>query len=219
VAQPKLRTQKGLWASHGGFFGGVGNFFYMFRSESLAKIGTYLAQISSGDYAKALGGFMSMGVGLWLVGLLCSFLKGQIDGDDLDDEKDLLQFARKSVTEIVFGDLASLPIIGGGIGAAKAAIGGTWHYVQDPLQMFLPVSDLWKRPNQLYKAVDNEGIWSFKAMRALCNCLRVGGNVSGWGLGTGSAASSSACGIILGAAVIGNAGRFALDVAERLTED
>lgn len=219
VAQPKLRTQKGLWASHGGFFGGVGNFFYMFRSESLAKIGTYLAQVSSGDYAKALGGFMSMGVGLWLVGLLCSFLKGQIDGDDLDDEEDLLKFARKSVTEVIFGDLASLPIVGGGIGAAKAAVGGTWHYVQDPLQMILPVSDLWKRPKQLYKAVDNEGIWSFKAMRALCNCLRAGGNASGWGMGTGSAVTSSAAGIILGAAVLGNAGRFVLDVAERVTED
>ncbi len=219
VAQPKLRTQKGLWASHGGFFGGVGNFFYMFRSESLAKIGTYLAQVSSGDYAKALGGFMSMGVGLWLVGLVCSFLKGQIDGDDLDDEEDLLKFARKSVTEVIFGDLASLPIVGGGIGAAKAAVGGTWHYVQDPLQMILPVSDLWKRPKQLYKAVDNEGIWSFKAMRALCNCLRAGGNASGWGMGTGSAVTSSAAGIILGAAVLGNAGRFVLDVAERVTEE
>lgn len=219
VAQPKLRTQKGLWASHGGFFGGVGNFFYMFRSESLAKIGTYLAQVSSGDYAKALGGFMSMGVGLWLVGMLCSFLKGQIDGDDLDDEEDLLKFARKSVTEVIFGDLASLPIVGGGIGAAKAAVGGTWHYVQDPLQMILPVSDLWKRPKQLYKAVDNEGIWSFKAMRALCNCLRAGGNASGWGMGTGSAVTSSAAGIILGAAVLGNAGRFVLDVAERVTEE
>ena len=219
VAQPKLRTQKGLWASHGGFFGGVGNFFYMFRSESLAKIGTYLAQFSSGDYAKALGGFMSMGVGLWLVGLVCSFLKGQIDGDDLDEEEDLLKFARKSVTEVIFGDLASLPIVGGGIGAAKAAVGGTWHYVNDPLQMILPVSDLWKRPKQLYKAVDNEGIWSFKAMRALCNCLRAGGNASGWGMGTGSAVTSSAAGIILGAAVLGNAGRFVLDVAERVTEE
>ena len=219
VAQPKLRTQKGLWASHGGFFGGVGNFFYMFRSESLAKIGTYLAQLTSGDYAKAFAGFMSMGVGLWFVNLLCSFLKGQIDGDDLDDEEGVLQFARKSAAEIIFGDLASLPIVGGGIGAAKAWAGGTWHYVQDPLQMFLPVSDLWKRPTQLYKAVESDGIVSFKAMRALCNCLRVAGNVSGWGLGTGSAAMSSACGIILGAAVVGNAGRFGLDVAERVTED
>lgn len=219
VAQPKLRTQKGLWASHGGFFGGVGNFFYMFRSESLAKIGTYLAQLTSGDYAKAFAGFMSMGVGLWFVNLLCSFLKGQIDGDDLDDEEGVLQFARKSAAEIIFGDLASLPIVGGGIGAAKAWAGGTWHYVQDPLQMFLPVSDLWKRPTQLYKAVESDGIVSFKAMRALCNCLRVAGNVSGWGLGTGSAAMSSACGIILGTAVVGNAGRFGLDVAERVTED
>lgn len=219
VAQPKLRTQKGLWASHGGFFGGVGNFFYMFRSESLAKIGTYIAQMSSGDYAKALGGFMSMGVGLWFVNLLCSYLKGQIDGDDLDDTEDVLKFARKSVTEVIFGDLASLPIVGGGIGAAKAAVGGTWHYVNDPLQMILPVSDLWKRPKQLYKAVDKDGIWSFKAMRALCNCLRVGGNASGWGLGTGSAVMSSAAGIILGAAVMGNAGRFVLDVAERVTEE
>lgn len=219
VAQPKLRTQKGLWASHGGFFGGVGNFFYMFRSESLAKIGTYLAQLTSGDYAKAFAGFMSMGVGLWFVNLLCSFLKGQIDGDDLDDEEGVLQFARKSAAEIIFGDLASLPIVGGGIGAAKAWAGGTWHYVQDPLQMFLPVSDLWKRPTQLYKAVESDGIVSFKAMRALCNCLRVAGNVSGWGLGTGSAAMSSACGIILGSAVVGNAGRFGLDVAERVTED
>ena len=219
VAQPKLRTQKGLWASHGGFFGGVGNFFYMFRSESLAKIGTYIAQMSSGDYAKALGGFMSMGVGLWFVNLLCSYLKGQIDGDDLDDTEDVLKFARKSVAEIIFGDLASLPIVGGGIGAAKAWAGGTWHYVQDPLQMFLPVTDLWKRPKQLYTAVDKDGIWSFKAMRALCNCLRVGGNASGWGLGSGSAVMSSAAGIILGAAVMGNAGRFVMDVAERVTEE
>jgi len=41
AAQPQLRTQKGYWAAGGGAFGAMGNFFYMFKSEVLGKLGLY----------------------------------------------------------------------------------------------------------------------------------------------------------------------------------
>ena len=217
VAQPKLRTQKGLWAS-GRMFGGIGDFLYMFRSETLAKVGTYLAQMMSGETGRALGGWTSMGVLLLFVNLLCQFIKGQVDGDDMDEWEDVGKLARKGVADIMFNDLSSLPVVGGSFNEIRAFVGGGRSYQDNPFDV-VDIIPLAHSAKKVTKAVDKDGFWSFKAMRAICNALRESGGSSGWGLGTGSAASSSACGIILGAAVIGNAGRFALDVAERLTED
>lgn len=217
VAQPKLRTQKGLWAS-GRMFGGIGNFLYMFRSETLAKVGTYLAQMMSGEPWRALGGWTSMGVLMLFVNLLCQFIKGQVDGDDMDEWEDVGKLARKGVADIMFNDISSLPVVGGSFNEIRAFVGGGRSYQDNPFDV-VDIIPLAHSAKKVTKAVDKDGFWSFKAMRAICNALRESGGSSGWGMGTGSAVTSSAAGIILGAAVLGNAGRFVLDVAERVTEE
>ncbi|MBQ8517122.1 MAG: hypothetical protein IJ498_06040 [Akkermansia sp.] len=219
VAQPKLRTQKGLWASHGGWGGGLGDFLFMFRSEVLAKMGTYFAQLFSGQIGRTFAGYTSFGALAFLVKFMLDFVTGRIDGDDLDDEDDWKKMARKSLAEIALNDLSSIPAVGSGFELLKSYIGGTRYYTRDPLANILPINEMISKSKRVYKVAADDGLWSFKTMRALSNWAKACGCSSGLFMGTGSTICNTAMSIILGAAVLGNAGRFVLDVAERVTEE
>ena len=218
VAQPKLRTQKGLWASHGGWGGGLGDFLFMFRSEVLAKMGTYFAQLFSGQIGRAFAGYTSFGALAFLVKFMLDFVTGRIDGDDLDDEDDWKKMARKSLAEIALNDLSSIPAVGSGFELMKSYIGGTRYYTHDPLANILPINEMISKSKRVYKVAADDGLWSFKTMRALSNWAKACGCSSGLFMGTGSTICNTAMSIILGAAVMGNVGKFTSEVGENLTD-
>lgn len=119
AGQPQLRTQKSYWAASGAL-GGMGDFLFMFRSDTLSKAGLWIAQASSGEGRAALGGWLAFGIMNSLVLAMLEGLRGNL-GDD-DDE--WWQYAAAFGMNVLTNDATALPVVGDMLAKVRAGIMG-----------------------------------------------------------------------------------------------
>lgn len=208
AAQPQLRTQKGYWAAGGGAFGAMGNFFYMFKSEVLGKLGLYVAQMFAGHHGAWLGGALSFGVLNSLILALIDYVRGYW----YDDEEDKWTKRAKSFAfNVVANDISSVPIAGDMVGDLRTMVLDEWSFRSSRVvDMVNPFSDLNKYSKREWKNIQKGASWD-KHVTALCGLARSLGAAGGWWQGSGNAAVGSCAELALAAASISNLVRFGKD--------
>lgn len=216
AAQPQLRTQKGYWAAGGGAFGALGNFFYMFKSEVLGKLGLYVAQMMAGRHGAWIMGALSFGVLNSLVLALIDWIGGRWYDDDEDK---WAKRGKKFAANVVLNDISSVPVIGAAMDDARSALLGEWRPEGSQLvDMVMPFGDIWNYGKREWKNAENGAGWD-KHVAALCGLARGVGALGGWGQNVGSAAVGSAAELALAAAAVSNTVRAAKDMLKKVLEE
>ena len=119
AGQPQLRTQKSYWAASGAL-GGMGDFLFMFRSDTLSKAGLWIAQATSGEGKAAVGGWLAFGIMNSLVLAMLEGLRGNL-GDE-DDE--WYQYLGAFGMDVLTNDATALPVVGDMLAKVRAGIMG-----------------------------------------------------------------------------------------------
>lgn len=212
AAQPMLRTQKGYWAAGGGAFGALGNFFYMFKSEVLAKVGLYVAQMFAGKHGAWVVGALSFGVLNSVVLALIDWVAGRWYDDDEDKwEKRAKQFA----FNVVANDISSVPVLGDAVTDLRTTVLDEWSFRSSRMVDLLPVYDLWKYGKREVKYLREGESWD-KHVGALCGLARSVGALGGWFQNGQSVAVGSCAELALAGASLSNTVRFVKDVGKKL---
>lgn len=210
AAQPQLRTQKGYLAAGGGMFGALGNFFYMFKSETLNKIGLYVAQMMAGQHRAWLVGALSFGVMNSVVLALIDWICGRwYDDDDEKWEKRAKSFAGN----VFFNDIATVPFAGDIVDWVRGQWLGERYWASNSLVSW--GTDTWKYGARVWENIDEGASWD-KHVTALCSLARSVGALGGVGLNGHSAAVGSCCELTLAAASLSNTVRFFKDVVKKV---
>lgn len=210
AAQPQLRTQKGYLAAGGGAFGAMGNFFYMFKSETLNKIGLYVAQMMAGQHRAWLVGALSFGVMNSVVLALIDWICGRwYDDDDEKWEKRAKSFAGN----VFFNDIATVPFAGDIVDWVRGQWLGERYWASNSLVSW--GTDTWKYGARVWENIDEGASWD-KHVTALCSLARSVGALGGVGLNGHSAAVGSCCELTLAAASLSNTVRFFKDVVKKV---
>lgn len=148
AAQPQVRTQKGYWAASGAF-GALAPTLYMFRSNTLSKVGLWGAQMASGEKLPAATSFLAFGVLNALVLALLSMMRGDLPDDDDEVKEMAVEFALNVLTN----DASSLPLVGETIGTLRNTLQGKHWAAQGGLgEMVLPFVTL---GTDIYREVRN----------------------------------------------------------------
>lgn len=210
AAQPQLRTQKGYLAAGGGAFGAMGNFFYMFKSETLNKLGLYVAQMMAGQHRAWLVGALSFGVMNSVVLALIDWICGRwYDDDDEKWEKRAKSFAGN----VFFNDIATVPFAGDIVDWVRGQWLGERYWASNSLVSW--GTDTWKYGARVWENIDEGASWD-KHVTALCSLARSVGALGGVGLNGHSAAVGSCCELTLAAASLSNTVRFFKDVVKKV---
>ena len=210
AAQPQLRTQKGFLAAGGGMFGALGNFFYMFKSETLNKLGLYVAQMMAGQHRAWLVGALSFGVMNSVVLALIDWICGRwYDDDDEKWEKRAKSFAGN----VLFNDIATVPFAGDIVDWVRGQWLGERYWASNSLVSW--GTDTWKYGAREWKNIEKGASWD-KHVTALCSLARSVGALGGVGLNGHSAAIGSCCELTLAAASLSNTVRFVKDVVKKV---
>ena len=212
AAQPQLRTQKGYWAAGGGMFGALGNFFFMFKSEVLAKVGLYTAQMMAGKHGAWIVGALSFGVANSLVLALIDWIGGRWYDDDEDKWKKRLA---KFSFNVVANDISSVPGVGDAVGDLRSAVLGEWSFGSSRLVDLVPFGEMGKYGAREVKNIA-EGARLDKHVGALCGLARSVGAAGGWFQGGRSQTVNSCAELALAAANVSNWGRFFKDVGKKV---
>lgn len=213
VAQPRLRTQQNFWTAGGGWAGCLGNFLTMFKSETLAKLGEYIALAMNGQYARLGTAAFSYGLLNALILALVDWMRGYGD-----DDEDAAQWWLTLGTNIVFNDLGSVPVFGTGVEWVKHKIAGGYMPQSSPMEMVVPYSDLWKYTKQVYRNVEKDASWD-KHLNSLTGLMRTLGGASGWAQNSTVGPLATASSLTLAAATLGNLTRFGRDVYKRTGDE
>jgi len=210
AAQPQLRTQKGFLAAGGGAFGAIGNFFYMFKSETLNKLGLYVAQMMAGQHRAWLVGALSFGVMNSVVLALIDWICGRwYDDDDEKWEKRAKSFAGN----VLFNDISTVPLLGEIPDWVRGKLLGERYWASNSLVSW--GTDTWKYGAREWKNIDEGASWD-KHVTALCSLARSVGALGGMGLSGHNAAVGSCCELTLAAASLSNTVRFVKDVVKKV---
>lgn len=147
-AQPQVRTQKGYWAASGAF-GALAPTLYMFRSDTLSKVGLWGAQLASGEKLPAATSFLAFGVLNALVLALLRMMRGDLPDDDDEVQEMAVEFALNVLTN----DASALPLVGETIGTLRNTLQGKHWAAQGGLgEMVLPFVTL---GTDIYREVRN----------------------------------------------------------------
>ncbi|MBR4310754.1 MAG: hypothetical protein IKW19_00790 [Akkermansia sp.] len=210
AAQPQLRTQKGFLAAGGGMFGALGNFFYMFKSETLNKLGLYVAQMMAGQHRAWLVGALSFGVMNSIILALIDWICGRwYDDDDEKWEKRAKSFAGN----VLFNDISTVPLLGEVPDWVRGQLLGERYWASNSLVSW--GTDTWKYGAREWKNIDEGASWD-KHVTALCSLARSVGALGGMGLSGHNAAVGSCCELTLAAASLSNTVRFVKDVLKKV---
>lgn len=212
AAQPQLRTQKGYWAAGGGMFGALGNFLFMFKSEVLAKVGLYTAQMMAGKHGAWIVGALSFGVANSLVLALIDWIGGRWYDDDEDKWKKRLA---KFSFNVVANDISSVPGVGDAVGDLRSAVLGEWSFGSSRLVDLVPFGEMGKYGAHEVKNIAEGARWD-KHVGALCGLARSVGAAGGWFQGGRSQTVNSCAELALAAANVSNWGRFFKDVGKKV---
>jgi hypothetical protein len=214
AAQPQLRTQKNYWAASGAL-GALGDFFFMFKSEALAKMGVYIAQMFAGNHKAWLAGWLSFGVANSLVLALIDYIRGYWPDDDDEDkwQKRGLGF----LANVLFQDISSVPVLGDFAGWAQAELQGEKPWRTSFADMVFP-SEVWSAGKREVKNIRKGESWD-KHVTALCSMARAIGSSGGWFQNGRSVPMGTCAELALAAAAISNIVRFGKDAVKFLTEE
>lgn len=210
AAQPQLRTQKGYLAAGGGAFGAMGNFFYMFKSETLNKIGLFVAQMLAGQHRTWIVGALSFGVMNSIILALIDWICGRWYDDD---EEKWEKRAKSFAGNVLFNDIATVPLLGELPDWLRGKLVGDRHWASNSLVAW--GTDTWKYGEREWKNIDKGASWD-KHVTALCSLARSVGALSGMGLSGHNAAVGSCCELTLAAASLSNTVRFVKDVVKKV---
>lgn len=214
AAQPQLRTQKGYWAAGGGAFGAMGNFFYMFKSEVLGKLGLYVGQMFAGHHGAWIGGALSFGVLNSLVLALIDYVRGYWYDDEEDKwEKRAKQFA----WNILANDISAVPVLGDLEGWGRSTLLGGRPWNSSLVDMVVPFKDMYTYGKRELKNIDKGASWD-KHIQALCGFTRALGSAGGWFQNNSRVAIGSCAELTLAAAAISNITRFTKDLIKKITD-
>ena len=119
AGQPQLRTQKSYWAASGAL-GGMGDFLFMFRSDTLSKAGLWIAQATSGEGKAAVGGGLAFGIMNSLVLAMLEGLRGNLG----DDDDKWYQYLGAFSLDVLTNDATALPVVGDMLAKVRAGIMG-----------------------------------------------------------------------------------------------
>ena len=156
AAQPQLRTQKGYWAAGGGAFGAMGNFFYMFKSEVLGKLGLYVGQMFAGHHGAWIGGALSFGVLNSLVLALIDYVRGYW----YDDEEDKWEKrAKQFVWNEFANDISAVPVLGDLEGWGRSTLLGGRPWNSSMVDMLVPFKDMYTYGKRELKNIDKGASW------------------------------------------------------------
>lgn len=212
AAQPQLRTQKGYWAAGGGAFGAMGNFFYMFKSEVLGKLGLYVGQMFAGHHGAWIGGALSFGVLNSLVLALIDYVRGYWPGDD---EEDKWKPAKQFIWNVFANDISAVPVLGDLEGWARSTVLGGRQWNSSLVDMVVPFKDMYTYGKREVKYISEDESWD-KHVQALCGFARALGAAGGWWQGNSRVAVGSCAELALAAAAISNIVRFGKDVVKKV---
>lgn len=212
AAQPHLRTQKGYWAAGGGAFGAMGNFFYMFKSEVLGKLGLYVGQMFAGHHGAWIGGALSFGVLNSLVLALIDYVRGYW----YDDEEDKWEKRAKQFAWNVFAnDISAVPVLGDLEGWGRSTMLGGRPWNSSLVDMVVPFKDMYTYGKREVKYIAEEESWD-KHVQALCGFARALGAAGGWWQGNSRVAVGSCAELALAVAAISNIVRFGKDAVKKV---
>lgn len=212
AAQPQLRTQKGYWAAGGGAFGAMGNFFYMFKSEVLGKLGLYVGQMFAGHHGAWIGGALSFGVLNSLVLALIDYVRGYWYDDEEDKwEKRAKQFA----WNILANDISAVPVLGDLEGWGRSTLLGGRPWNSSLVDMVVPFKDMYTYGKREVRNVAEGESWD-KHVQALCGFARALGAAGGWWQGNSRVAVGSCAELALAVAAISNIVRFGKDAVKKV---
>lgn len=214
ASQPQLRTQKGYWAAGGGAFGALGNFFYMFKSETLGKLGLYVSQMMSGQHGAWIKGALCFGVMNSVVLALIDAICGRWYDDDEDK---WWKRAKGFAGNVLFNDISTVPLVGEAPAWLRAEVFGERRWNNSVVDMVVPFIDMWKYGKQEVKHAGKGASWD-KHVAALCGLARSVGAFGGWGQNSSVGAVASCAELALAGAAISNVVRFVKDVAKRVEE-
>lgn len=154
AAQPQLRTQKGYWAASGAF-GAMGDFLFMFRSDTLSKAGLWIAQMTSGEKMSAVGGWLAFGVMNSLVLAMLEGLRGNL-GDD-DDE--WWQYALVFGADVLTNDVSALPVVGDVVRKGRSLVMGERYFSAGEIAQMLPFAEVFEYGKREFKYIKNGASW------------------------------------------------------------
>ncbi|MGN0869467.1 MAG: hypothetical protein ACI4O9_08110 [Akkermansia sp.] len=212
AAQPQLRTQKGYWAAGGGAFGAMGNFFYMFKSEVLGKLGLYVGQMFAGHHGAWIGGALGFGVLNSVVLALIDYVRGYWSGDD---EEDQWKPAKQFLWNVFANDVSAVPVLGDLEGWARSTVLGGRQWNSSLVDMVVPFKDMYTYGKREVKYISEDESWD-KHVQALCGFARALGAAGGWWQGNSRVAVGSCAELALAAAAISNIVRFGKDVVRKV---
>lgn len=215
AAQPQLRTQKNYWAASGAL-GVFGDFFFMFKSEALGKMGVYIAQMFNGNHKAWLAGWLSFGVANALLLALIDYMRGY--GPDDDDDDFWTRQLGSIALNTVFQDVSSLPVLGDVPAYLKSQILGEREWKSSLVDMVLPIRDIWSAGQREVKNIQR-GRELEAHVTALCSLARAVGAGGGWVANSSRVPIGTCAELALAAAAISNVVRFGKDVVKFLTED
>lgn len=224
AAQPVLKTQKGFFAAHGSALGLMGQALYLFKSESIAKFGTFMAQAMGGEKRHALGGWLMFGSMNAFILALIAYVKGQWPDDD--DEDKWAKVGTKFTLDMLTNDLTSVPMLGElaefgryGIESAIQATTGVkvksraWHQRTPLLEAMYQVQKEWG-----YLTADDPVSWD-KHLGATSALLRSVGAASGFCSNSTIGPLSTASSLALAAAAFGNLSKAVKDLGMMFSDE
>lgn len=215
AAQPQLRTQKGYWAASGAF-GGMGDFLFMFRSDTLSKAGLWIAQSLSGEKLSAFTGILAFGVMNSLVLAFLEGLRGNLPDDDEEPWKLALTFGMNVLTN----DIAAMPIAGDALRKLRAVVLGERYYESGSLVDLVPFGEVVEYGKREVRNIRKGASWD-RHWNATAGLLRALGSSCAVCQESTIGPLANLSSLTMAAAVLGNATQFVeglIKLAEELND-
>ena len=205
-AQPQTRTQKSIFQNGSGM---LGKMTFAMKSESINKLGLWLAQLTRGERMSPLGLWLSSGIAASIVNYLAEWLQG---GDD-DDEYVLKNHLVSAAVSIAAGPLSAVPLLSDGIAELASTITGERVYSSNLSKQLWDVGGAFRGVKKLYKhhSGDKEMTWE-QYFHTIIALLRISGAGFGAFSRSGSEALSSFGSLALSAAAGANVSRAGKDI-------
>ena len=205
-AQPQTRTQKSIFQNGSGM---LGKMTFAMKSESINKLGLWLAQLTRGERMSPLGLWLSAGI----VASIVNYLAERLQGGDDDDEYVLKNHLVSAAVSIAAGPLSAVPLLSEGIADLSSMITGERVYSSNLSKQLWDVGGAFRGVKKLYKhhSGDKEMTWE-QYFHTIIALLRISGAGFGAFSRSGSEALSSFGSLALSAAAGANVSRAGKDI-------
>ncbi len=143
AAQPSEASEKSLYAAQGGI---MSNMLFMFKSETISKLGLTFARFFSGEYTAGIRDYMRYGFMVTAIAALVEWVRY---GDEPEEDEEWKYFAKYGLNMLT-GDLASMPIAGDIIRPLTSAATGQYYRQQGLVESYINPIAIWRHGIRLY---------------------------------------------------------------------